>query len=155
MAMPLPWKIAAIVAGLIVAGLAWNGLSRYIANRHADEIISESARSAQLDAQQAKAHARQFRAQLAAELKQQREDMSNLHQEVDEQARQYQAEQRLRMDRQHQEELRRQASYRLDGNQQCAGGIVFTRTGSSFKQVIGKDGKPIACQGDTAKEPLR
>ncbi len=155
MAMPLPWKIGAVVAGLIVAGFAWNGLSRYIAARQADEIIRESARSAALEAQQAKAHARQFREKLADELKQQREDMSNLHQEVNEQARQYQAQLRVRMDRQREEELRRQASYRLDRNQQCAGGIVFNRTGSSFKQVIGKDGRPIACQGDTAKEPLR
>jgi len=155
MAMPLSWKIGAVVAGLIVAVLAWNGLSQYLAGRHADELTRDSARTAALDAQQAKAHAQQYQAQLAADLKQHRVDLSNAYQQVNEQARQYQAEQAIRLDRQRQEELRVQASYRLDRNQQCDGGIVVNRNGSSFTQVVGKDGAPIPCQGDTATEPLR
>ncbi|OOG60184.1 hypothetical protein B0E48_05380 [Rhodanobacter sp. C03] len=155
MAMPLSWKIGAGVAGLIVAVFAWNGLSQYLAARHADELMRDSARAAALDAQQAKAHAEQYHAQLAANLKQQREDLSNTYQQVNEQARQYQAEQAMRLDKQHQEDLRVQASYRLDQNQQCADGIVINRSGSSFTQAVGKDGGPIPCKGDLATEPLR
>jgi len=155
MAMPLSWKIGAGVAGLIIAVFAWNGLSRYLAARHADEITRDSARAAALEAQQAQAQAQQRQAQLAANLKQQREDLSNTYQEVNEQARQYQAEQAVRLDRQRQEELRVQASYRLDRNQQCIGGIVINRSGSSFAQAVGKNGAPIACKGDLATEPLR
>lgn len=155
MAMPMSWKIGAGVAGLIVAVFAWNGLSRYIAARHADELIRDSARAAELDAQQAKARAQQYHAQLAAHLKQQRENLSNTYQEVNEQARQYQAEQAIRLNKQREEALRVQATYRLDENQRCAGGIVINRSGSSFAQAVGKDGKPISCKGDTASEPLR
>lgn len=155
MVMPLSWKIGAGVAGLIVAVLAWNGLSQYLAARHADEVMRDSARSAELDAQQAKAHAQQSRAQLAADLKQQREDLSGTYQQVNDQARQYQAEQAVRLERQRQEELRVQESYRLDRNQQCVGGVVINRSGTSFTQVFGKDGTPIPCKGDLATEPLR
>jgi multidrug efflux pump subunit AcrA (membrane-fusion protein) len=153
--MPLSWKIGTAVASLIVAVFAWNGLSQYLAARQADEITRDSARTAMLDAQQAAAHAQQYQAQLAADLKQQREDLSNTYQQVDEQARQYQAEQVIRANRQQQEDLRVLASYRLDGNEQCVGGIVVNHSGSSFAQVVGKDGEPIPCRGDTATEPLR
>lgn len=155
MVMPLSWKIGTGVASLIVAVLAWNGLSQYLAARHADEVTRDSARAAELDAQQAKAHAQQYQAQLAANLKQRREDLSNAYQEVNEQARQYQAEQAVRLERQRQEQLRVQASYRLDRNQQCIGGIVINRSGSSFAQAVGNGGAPIACKGDLATEPLR
>ena len=155
MAMPLSWKIAAAAVALIAAVFAWNGLSQYVAARHADEITRDSARAAALEAQQAKALTQQRQAQLAASLKQQREDLSNAYQEVNEQARQYQAAQAIRLEKQHQEELRVQASYRLDGNQQCVGDIVINRSGSSFTQAVGKDGAPIACKGDLATEPLR
>jgi hypothetical protein len=155
MAMPLSWKIGGGVAGLIVAVFTWNGLSQYLAARHADEVTRDSARTAELDAQQAKAHALQSRAQLAADLKQRREDLSDAYQQVNEQARQYQAEQAVRLERQRQEELRVQESYRLDRNQQCVGGVVINRSGSSFTQVFGKDGAPIPCKGDLATEPLR
>jgi DNA segregation ATPase FtsK/SpoIIIE-like protein len=155
MAISLSWKIGVGVAGLIVAVLAWNGVSQYLAARQADELMRDAARTAELEAQQAKAHAEQYHAQLAADLKQQREDLSNTYQQVNEQARQYRAEQVLRQDRQRQEELRVQASYRLDRNQQCADGIVINRSGSSFTQVAGKDGAPIPCKGDLATEPLR
>jgi cytidylate kinase len=74
---------------------------------------------------------------------------------VNEQARQYQAEQAVRLERQRQEELRVQESYRLDRNQQCVGGVVINRSGTSFTQVFGKDGAPIPCRGDLATEPLR
>jgi hypothetical protein len=153
--MPLSWKIGAAVAGLIGAMFAWNGLSQFLAARQADEITRDSARTAMQDAQQAKAHAEQYQAQLAANLKQQREDLSNTYQQGGEQARQYQAEQVIRLDRQRQEELRVQASYRLDATERCEGGIVISHTGSSFTQVIDADGQPIPCQGDTATEPLR
>jgi hypothetical protein len=153
--MPLSWKIGAAVASLIVAVFAWNGLSQYFAARQADEITRDSAHTAMLDAQQAKAQAQQYQARLTADLKQQREDLSNTYQQVDERARQYQAEQVTRANRQQQEELRVQATYRLDGNQQCEGGIVISHSGSSFTQVIGSDGQPIPCRGDTATEPLR
>jgi len=155
MAMRLSWKIGGVAAALIVGVLVWNGLSRYLAARQADEIIHDSARTAALDAQLAKAHARQYQAQLAATLKQQRVELSNTYQQVTEQARQYQAEQAIRLNRQRQEELRIQASYRLDRNQKCVGGIVINRNGSSFTAVVGKDGKPIPCKGDTATQPLR
>jgi hypothetical protein len=153
--MPLSWKIGAAVASLIVAVFAWNGLSQFLAARHADEITRDSARTAMLDAQQAEAHARQHQAQLAADLKQQREHLSNTYQQGSEQARQYQAQQVIRLDRQRQEDLRVQASYRLDENERCDGGIVISHSGSSFTQVINKDGQPIPCHGDTATEPLR
>ncbi|TPG08170.1 hypothetical protein EAH88_10970 [Rhodanobacter glycinis] len=155
MVMPLSWKIGAGVAGLIVAVFAWNGLSQYLAARHAEEITRDSARVAELDAQQARAHAQQYQAQLAVNLKQRREDLSNTYQEVNEQARQYQAKQAVRLDRQRQEELRVKASYRLDRNQKCVGGIVIDRSGSSFTQAVGKDGAPVPCKGDTATQPLR
>jgi septal ring factor EnvC (AmiA/AmiB activator) len=153
--MPLSWKIGAAVASLIVAVFAWNGLSQYFAARQADEITRDSARAAMLDAEQAKARAQQHQAQLAADLKQQREDLSNTYQHVDEQARQYQAEQVIRADKQRQEDLRVQASYRLDRNQQCEGGIVINHSSSSFTQLVDKTGQPIPCTGDTATEPLR
>jgi transposase len=155
MAMPSWWKIGTVAAGLIVAMLGWNGLSRYVAGRQADEITRESARTAELEARLARAHARQYQAQLAATLKRQREELAYTYQQGNEQARQYQAELAIRQERQRQEALRMQASYHLDRNQQCAGGIVINRSGSSFTQIVGKDGKPIPCHGDTATEPLR
>jgi hypothetical protein len=155
MAMPLSWKIGAGVAGLIVAVFAWNGLSQYLAARHADEVTRDSARTAEINAQQAKAHAQQSQARLAADLMQQREELSNTYRQVNEQARQYQAEQAIRLEKQRQEELRVQESYRLDRNQQCIGGVVINRSRSSFTQVFGKDGAPIPCKGDLATEPLR
>ena len=155
MAMPLSWKMGAVAATVIITVLAWNGLSQYLAARHADETTRDSARTAEQEAQQAKAHAQQYQTQLAANLRQQREELSSLHQEVNEQARQYQAEQLTRMDRQRQEDLRVKASYQLDRNQQCVGGIVINHSGSSFTQVSGKNGQPMTCKGDTATEPLR
>lgn len=155
MAMRLSWKIGAAVASLIVGVLAWNGVSRYLSARHADEIIHDSAHTAELEAQLARAHARQNRALLAANLQQRREDLSKTYQQVSEQARQLKAEQAMRLDRQRQEALRVQASYRLDRNQQCAGGIVINRSGSSFTTVAGTDGKSVPCKGDTAAQPLR
>lgn len=153
--MPLSWKIGAAVAGVIVAAFAWNGLSQYLAARKADEITRDSARTAMLQAEQARAQAQQDQARLAADLKQRREDLSNTYQQVDEQARQYQAAQAIRLNQQQQEELRVQASYKLDRSQQCEGGIVISHSGSSFAQVVGKDGQPVPCTGNTATEPLR
>ncbi len=155
MAMPLSWKIGVVAASLFVGVLGWNGLSRYLAARQADEIIHDSARTAELDAQLARARARQNRELLANELKQRREDLSNTYQQVKEDARLYREEQAIRLNRQQQEALRVKATYRLDRNQQCVGGIVIDRSGSSFTQAVGTDGKPIPCKGDTAAQPLR
>jgi len=155
MAMSLSLKIGAAVAGLVVAVVAWNGLSQYLAGRHADEALRDSARAAEQEAQQAKASAEARRAQLEADLKQQREDLSETHQQVNEQSRQYQAELAVRMEKQRQEELRVEATYRLDRNQRCDAGIVINHSGSSFTPVIGKTGQPVTCKGDTAAEPLR
>jgi hypothetical protein len=155
MAIPLLWKVGTAVAGLLAATLLWHGTSRYLAARHADELIRDYARNAELDAQLAKARAEQRSAQLAATLQRQREDLANTHREVGEQAARYQVALRQRQAAQHQEALRVQASYRLGPNQRCADGIVINRSASSFTQAVGKTGQPIRCNGDTATEPLR
>lgn len=155
MAMPLSWKIGGAVAGLIAAALLWNGASRYIAARHADEITREYANAAAVEAQQAKARAEQFQAQLATDLEQHREARSRNYQTIMKDAKLYQTEQAIRLNKQRQERLRIQASYKLDHNQQCVGGIVIDHRGGSFSQPVGMDGKPIRCLGDTAAQPLR
>lgn len=155
MVIPLSWKIGAGVAGLIIAMFAWNGFSQYLEARQADEITRDSAAAAAQESQQARARAQQLHAQRAAKLIQQRADLSNTHEEMKQQARQYQAQRAVRLEKEHQEELRVQASYRLDQNQSCAGGIVINRSGSKFTQVVGKDGTPIKCQGNLAEERLR
>jgi len=155
MAIALPWKIGGVAVGLIVAGLAWNGLSRYLAARQANEIIQESAHAAAMEAAQAKAQALQHHLELAASLQHRQEELANNYQQMTDQARQYQAAELVRQARQRQEALRVEASYRLDRTQQCAGGIVINRQGSSFIKAVGKNGQPISCQGDKAAEPLR
>jgi len=155
MTLSLPWKITGVAVGLIVAWLAWNGVSQYFAARHADEIIQESARAAALDAQQAKARARQRHEELAADLQQRRAALASNYRQVADQAREYQARRAVQLARQRQEALRVEASYLLDENQQCANGIVINRRGSTFTQARGKDGAPIRCQGNKAAEPLR
>lgn len=155
MAMPLSWKLGGAVTAVVVAALAWHGLSLYLAARHADELTLDVARSAELEAQLAKAHAQQRSAELSATLKRQREDLANTYRQVSEDAAQYKVEQARREERQQQEALRIKASYRLDPNQKCADGMVINRSGSSFSQAIGSKGLPIQCTGDTAAEPLR
>jgi len=155
MTMPLSWKVGAAVAGLTVAALAWHGFSRYLAARHADELVRDYARTAALDAQLAKARAEQRSTELAATLQRRRDDLTTTYREVGERAAHYQAEQSRRQALQQQEARRLQASYRLGPNQHCAGGIVINRSASSFTQAVGKSGQPIACQGNTAAEPLR
>ena len=155
MAVPLSWKIGGAFAGLFAVVLLWNGVSQLIAAHQAEEITRESAHAAALDAQVAKAHAEQSQAQLAADLKQHREALSSNYQQIKEDARLYQAEQAIRLNKQRQEQLRIQASYKLDSNQQCVGGIVIKRSGGTFSQPVGMDGKPIRCLGDTAAQPLR
>lgn len=155
MAIALPWKVAVVAVGLIVAGLAWNGVSRFLATRQANEIIQESARAAAMEAQQAQAQAQQRHADLAANIQHHQDELANNYQQMTDQARQYQAAQAVLHARQRQEALRVEASYLLDRNQQCAGGIVINRQGSSFSKAIGKNGQPISCKGDKAAEPLR
>jgi hypothetical protein len=155
MAVPLSWKVGGAVAGLVIAAFAWHGCSLYLAARHADELTRDVAHNAELAAQQARAQAEQRSAQLAATLQHRREEMANTYRQVSEEAAQYRVEQARREERQRQEALRVKASYRLGPDQQCAGGLVINRSGSSFSQALGKSGQPIQCSGDTAAEPLR
>lgn len=155
MAIALSWKVAGVAVGLIVAGLAWNGISQYLATRQANEFIQESARAAAIEARQAKAEAQQRHADLAANIQHHQQELANNYQQMTDQARQYQAAETVRQARQRQEALRIDASYFLGPNQRCAGGIVINRQGSSFTKAIGKDGGPINCQADKAAESLR
>ncbi|GAB2546964.1 hypothetical protein GCM10027065_18190 [Rhodanobacter koreensis] len=153
--LPLSWKIGAAVAGMIMAGFAWNALSRYQAQRQADEIMQNLARTAAQNAQQAEEQARQFHAQVAASLNQQQEDRYNTNQQVSEQARQYQVEQAMRLKRQQQEAALQQQRFMLGPDQKCVGGVVIAARGSSYSQATDSDGQPIPCTGQTATEPLR
>ncbi|EIL97927.1 hypothetical protein RHOFW104T7_06490 [Rhodanobacter thiooxydans] len=155
MAVPLSWKVGGVVAGLVAVVLAGHGLSLYLAARHADELTREVAQHAELQAQQARAQAELRSARLTATLERRREELATTYRQVGEEAAQYQAAQARRAERQRQEALRVQASYRLGPDQQCAGGLVIDRSGSSFSQALGKSGQPIHCSGDIATEPLR
>ncbi|CAM5550083.1 hypothetical protein [Rhodanobacter lindaniclasticus] len=155
MTIALRWKIATAVAALVVATLAWSGLSRFFAARHADELIQESERAAALQAEQAKISARQRHDELARDLRQRREALASNYREVADQAREYQARRAVQLERQQQEAQRVAASYLLGANQQCANGIVINRSGSTFTQARSRDGGPIHCRGDRASEPLR
>ncbi|MEO6798800.1 MAG: hypothetical protein ABI178_02510 [Rhodanobacter sp.] len=155
MSIPLAWKVLGAGIGLVAAGFAWNGVSRYLATRHADEIIEESARTAVMEAQQAEAQARQRHDDLAANLRQRREELATNYRQVDDQARAYQGKRAVQLALEQQETKRIAASYMLDASQQCAGGIVIDRRGSSFTQKMDKDGRPIRCQGSKAAQPLR
>lgn len=155
MAMPLSWKIGGAVAGLILAALAWHGLSLYLAARHADELTADVARNAEVEAQLARASAQQRSAELAATLRRQREELATAYRQVRQDAAKYQVEQAARDERKRQEALRVKASYRLGPDQVCADGIVINRRGASFTQALGTTGQPIQCTGDTADEPLR
>ncbi|OOG47147.1 hypothetical protein B0E50_12785 [Rhodanobacter sp. C01] len=143
------------MAGLVVVGFAWNALSRYQAQRQADEIMQDLARTAAQNAQQAQEQARQFHAQVAASLSQQQEDRYNTNQQVSEQARQYRAEQAMRLSRQQQEAALQQKRFVLGPDQKCVSGVVITAHGSSYSQATDSDGQPIPCTGQTATEPLR
>lgn len=92
---------------------------------------------------------------VAASLNQQREDRYNTNQQVNEQARQYQAEQAIRLSRERQEAALLQKRFMLGPDQKCVGGIVITAHSSSYAQETGPDGQPIPCSGQTATEPLR
>ncbi len=153
--MTLSWKIAGVAIGLIAAGFAWNGASRYLASRQADQVIEKSARAAAMEAQQAEAQARQRHDELAAHLRQRRAELASNYRHVAGQAREYQVKQAVQLGRQLQEVQRVEDSYLLDKSQQCADGIVINRRGSTFSQAMGKDGHPIQCQGNKAAEPLR
>lgn len=155
MTIPLSWKVAGVAVGLIAIALAWNGVSQYLASRHADEIIQESARAAAIDAQQAQARTQQRHDELAANLRQQRAELASNYRDVTGQARQYQVKRAVQLGRELQEAQRVEDSYLLDKNQQCANGIVINRRGSTFSQARAKDGQPIQCQGKKAAEPLR
>lgn len=155
MAISLSWKVTAAVAGLLVAGLAWHGILRYRATQQADLIIQQSERTAQLQAQQTQEQLRQRHDAFSATLAHRREELAQNYQQVVDQGRELKALQEAQLERQRQAALRVAASYALSRDQQCASGIVITRTGSSFSQPHGKDGQPIRCQGNKADEPLR
>jgi gas vesicle protein len=148
-------RIGAAVAGALVLIAAWSAISEYRARRQADELTQNLAREAEQNAQQAKARAQQYHAEVAANLSRRREDLYNTYQQVNDQARQFQTEQARRHEREHQEALRLQASYLLGADQKCVGGIVITRRNSTYSQETGRDGQPIQCSGKTASEPLR
>jgi hypothetical protein len=153
--MPLSWRIGAGVAGLMLALLAWNGFSQFLAGRHADQVTRESARIAAVNAQIASERTRQYTAKLAADIDQQRKTMLEIHQQGNEDSRKYQAAQALLAEQERQEELRVKATYKLGPNQRCAAGIVFNRTGAGFTTFVGSDGQSVKCSGDTAAQPLR
>ena len=155
MAISLTWKVGAAVVGVLAAVLVGNGFSRYLERRHADELVLDYARTAQVDAQLAKARGEQRSAELAATLQRRRAEMANTYREVGEQAAHYQVQLGKRQQAQRQEAARVQASYRLGPNQNCADGIVINRSASSFTQAVGAGGKPIPCKGNIAAQPLR
>lgn len=155
MAVPLSWKVGGAVAVLIIAAFAWHGATLYLEARHADELTRDVQHNAELQKQQAMAEAQQRSAQLTATLQHQREDLANTYRQVSQDAVDYQVAQAKREEEKRKEALRVKATYRLGPNQQCAGGIVINRNGSSFTQAIGATGQPIKCAGDTAEEPLR
>lgn len=155
MAVRFSWKVGAVVAVLIVAVLAWRGLSLYLAARHADELTLEVAHNAELQAQQARAQAQQRSEQLAATLQHRREDLANTYRQVNEDAVEYKVTLARREERRRQDEERVRESFRLGSQQQCADGLVINRQGSTFTQAVGKNGQPIHCTGDMADEPLR
>lgn len=155
MAMPLSWKVGGAIAALLVAALAWHGVSLYLQSRHADELARELARSAQLEARTAEAQAQQRSAQRAATLERTRKERADNYRQINQEAAQYKLELARREEIRRQEQLRIKASYHLGPDQHCAGGLVINRRGSSFTQAIGKNGQPIPCIGDTATEPLR
>lgn len=153
--MPNSWKVGGALIGLLLVIAAGSAVSRYMQQREADEAVANLARINAQNAEQAKIRAQQYKAQLAADLSRQRTDLYNTYQQINDEARQYKAEQAVKLQKQHEEQVRLQASYVLAANQSCVGGIVITRHDSSFTQEMGREGKPIACSGHTAAEPLR
>jgi uncharacterized protein HemX len=153
--VPDSWKIGGALVVVLLMIAAGNGISRYMAQRQADEADANLARITAQNAAQAKALAQQYKADVAANLSRQRTDLYNSYQQINDEARQYKAEQAVRLEKEHQEQLRLQASYELASNQTCVGGVVITRHDATFIQQTGRDGGPIACSGRTASEPLR
>lgn len=155
MAMSSTWKIAAAGLGVLVLVLAWRGLTQYQAARRADAMDAAAAHSAALAAQQARDEAERRSAELAATLRRQREETADVHRLVTARGIQYQAELARREEAQRQQAERIRASYRLGPDQTCAGNIVINHRASGYTKALGKDGRPIACTGSVAAEPLR
>lgn len=148
-------KLAAVVLGLLLLIAAGRAISNYAAQRQADEAVANLARITAQNTEQARIRAQQYKAEVTANLSRQRADLYNTYQQINDEARQYKAEQAVKLEKQHQEQQRLQASYVLASNQSCVGGVVITRQDSTFTQQNGREGKPIACSGRTASEPLR
>lgn len=60
----------------------------------------------------------------------------------------------------HQREQQRQADaqrsrFVLQYGQRCVGGTVINVSGSSYTQILGSAGRPVACSAGIASEPLR
>ena len=47
------------------------------------------------------------------------------------------------------------ARFVLEYGQRCVGGTVINVSGSSYTQVLGSAGRPVACSAGMASEPLR
>ena len=47
------------------------------------------------------------------------------------------------------------ARFVLEYGQRCVGGTVVNVSGSSYTQVLGSAGRPVACSAGMASEPLR
>lgn len=154
-AIPSSWKIGGIVVGLLLLVAAGSAVSRYAQQREANEAVANLDRINAQNAEQAKVRAQQYKAEVAAHLSRQRTDLYNTYQQINDEARQYKAAQAVKLQKQHEEQARLQASYVLASNQSCVGGAVITRHDSTFTQEVGGDGKAIACSGRTASEPLR
>lgn len=155
MATSSTWKIAGAGLGVLVLAFAWRGLSQYQAARRADAMTTAAVHSAALAAQQAREEAGRRSAELAATLRRQREETADVHRKVTERGIQYQAELARREESRRQQAQLVKASYRLGPNQTCAGNIVINHQASSYAKALGKDGRPIACTGNVATEPLR
>lgn len=153
--MSLSWKIAGAAGGLVLVFFAWNGISRYVDDRRADEVTRDSASTAQINAQKASDRAREYQARLASDMEHQRQAMLAVHEEVREDSLQYQAAQAVRAEELRKQALRLRATYKIGPDQRCAAGIVFNHAGASFTTLVGSDGKPVTCQGDMAAQPLR
>lgn len=153
--IPAAWKVGGILAALLIAVAAANGISRYVQQRQADEAVASLARVKAQNAAQADIRAQQYKAEVEANLSRQRTDLYNTYQQINDEARQYKAEQAVKLERQRQERLRLQAGYVLAADQSCVGGVVITRRDSTFTQQMGREGKPVACSGRIASEPLR
>ena len=119
-------RIAAAVMGSLLGIWSWNMYAEHRARVQLQaEIDSASAQSLQIQ-REALVQSANYAASLAAR---QREE-------------------------QQQADLQR-SRFLLSSNQRCVGGTVINVSGSSYTQVLGSAGRPVACSAGMAAEPLR